>query len=116
VAVDSYQQVWSKVLLRCPQLSSKLAQDFVVNAFRRLAEVRRWSWLTKFGQFIAPAVTNTGTVTVTLNSTTVTGSGTAWTSSLVGQQFRIGINTPIYTVSIVTSATILDLDSVWGGS
>src|SRR5439155_3406899 len=95
---------------------SKLAQDFVVNAFRRLVERRRWSWLTKFGQLTSTAVYSTGTVTVTQNSTTVTGSGTGWTSALVGQQFRIGSSTPIYTISTVTSTTQLDLDSVWGGT
>jgi hypothetical protein len=115
LALDTYSQVWNKVLLRCPSLSPKLAQDFVVNAFRRLAEIRRWSWLTKFGQFILPTLVTAGTVTVTQNSTTVIGIGTAWDTSLVGSQFRIGLVAPIYTVLSVTSATQLDLDSPWGG-
>jgi len=116
MAQDTYTEVWNKVLLRCPSLSPKLAQDFVVNAFRRLMEIRRWAWLVEFGQFInPPAYSGGGTVSVTQNSTTVTGSGTTFTSSLVGQQFRIGQNTPIYTIASFTSATQIDLDSVWGG-
>lgn len=102
------------MLLRCPSLSPKLSQDFVVNAFRRLAEVRRWSWLVKFNQFIAPAVYNTGTVTVTLNSTTVTGSGTTFTAAMVGRQFRIGLTAPIYTIAQFVSATEIALDLAWG--
>jgi hypothetical protein len=87
----------------------------VVNAFRRLAEARRWSWLVKFGQFIAPVPTTAGTITVTQNSTIVTGVGTAWNNALVGQQLRLGLTNPIYTVAIVDSTTQLELDSPWGG-
>lgn len=115
MAQDTFVQAWNKVLLRCPSLSPKLAQDMVVNAFRRLAETRRWSWLVKSGQFIAPAVTTGGTVTVTQNSTTVTGLGTVFTAALVGQQFRTGAATPIYTIAQVNSATSLELDAPWGG-
>lgn len=111
---DSFIQTWNKTILRCPSLSPKLAQDFVVNAFRRLAEVRRWSWLVKYGQFIAPDVYNTGTVTVVQGSATVTGSGTTFTSAMVGRQFRIGLGAPIYTVATFVSATVITLDSVYG--
>lgn len=113
---DTYAEVWGRVLLRCPTMSPKLAQDFVINAFRRLAEVRRWSWLTKFNQFIAPAAYNTGTVTVTLNSTTVTGSGTTFTAAMVGRQFKVGTSSPIYTIAQYTSATSIELDLVYGGT
>ena len=114
MAVDTYSEVWGRVLLRCPSLSPKLAQDFVRNAFRRLYEKRRWSWKIKFGQFIAPAIYNTGTVTVTLNSTTVTGSGTTFTAAMVGRQFRIGLAAPVYTIAQFVSATQIELDQVWG--
>lgn len=114
MVTDTFTQCWNKVLLRCPALSPKLAQDFTVNAFRRLAERRRWSWLVKFGQFIAPVVYNTGTVSVTLNSTTVTGSGTTFTAAMVGRQFRIGLNAPIYTIAQVNSTTSLELQFPWG--
>lgn len=114
MAVDTYAEVWSRLLLRCPSLSSKLAQDFVRNAFRRLAERRRWSWKVKLGQFISPALYSTGTVTVTQNSTTVTGSGTTFTAGMVGRQFRTGGSSPIYTISAFGSATSITLDLPWG--
>jgi hypothetical protein len=115
VALDKFSDCWNNVLLRCPSLSPKLAQDFVNNAFRRLAEVRRWSWLVKFGQFIAPQVTTGGTVNVTQNSTIVTGNGTAFTAAMVGQQFRVGLVAPIYTIATYDSPTQIELDSPFGG-
>ena len=113
---DSWAEVWGRVLLRAPNLGPKLAQDMVRNAFRKLAERRRWSWLIKQAQIVVPAVYNTGTVTVTLNSNIVTGSGTTWTNAHIGRQFRRGLTTPIYTVVSVQSATQLTLDQVWGAA
>lgn len=116
MARDNYETIWRRVLLQCPSAGPKLAQQWVSHSFRDLAERRRWSWLVKYGEFSMPAVYNTGTVTVTLASTTVTGSGTAWTQAMVDRQFRIGLNTPIYTIRRVDSATSLELDLVWGSA
>lgn len=116
MALDTYGDIWNRVRLRCPAVSSLLARDFVTNSFRRVAERRRWSWLIKYGQFLAPAIYNTGTVTVTRNSTTVTGSSTVWTSDMVGRQFRVATNTPIYTIQAFNSATSIELDTAFGGS
>jgi len=115
VALDTYQDIWNRVLLRAPSCSPKLAQDFVRNAFRRVAETRRWSWLVKFGQFIAPNAYNTGTVTTVQNSPIVTGTNTVWTSSMAGLQFRVGLTAPIYTIVSVESNTSLTLDNNFGG-
>lgn len=116
MSLDTYSKIWGGVLLRCPLAGSFLARDWVSNAFRRLAERRRWSWLMKRGQFLAPADYVTGTVTVTRGSTTVTGAGTAWTAPMVDRQFRIGSN-PIYTISSINvGAQTLVLDQPWGGS
>lgn len=111
--LDTYTTIYNKLNLRCPAASSLLCRDWVTNSFRQIAERRRWSWKIKFGQFILPALYNTGTVTVTRNSTTVTGSGTSWDYTMVGRQFRLGTS-PIYTISQVNSATSLELDLVWG--
>jgi hypothetical protein len=116
LSLDSYSKIWGGVLLRCPLAGSFLAREWVSHAFRRLAERRRWSWLMKRGQFLAPAVYNTGTVTVTRGSTTVTGAATVWTALMVDRQFRIGSN-PLYTiVSINVVAQTLVLDQAWGGA
>lgn len=112
--LDTFSDIAGKVKLRCPAASIYLCRDWVNNAFRRVAERRRWSWLVRYGQFIAPAAYTTGTVTCTLGSTTVTGAGTAWTTDMAGRQFRIGVGRPIYTIAAVNNATSLDLDMVWG--
>jgi hypothetical protein len=102
--IDTFNEIWSDVLLRCPGISPKLAQNFVVNGFRRIAEYGRWSWLVKFNQFISPNVYTAGTCTVTLGDTNVTGVGTTWTSDMVGRQFRTGLTAPIYTIAAVNGA------------
>ncbi len=115
MALDTYPDIWNRVLLRVPSASSLLAQDWVGNAFRQVAERRPWSWRIKRQQFLFPAVYKTGTVTVVFNSTTVTGSGTTFTSGMVGRQFRVGLQVPIYTIIAVPDATTLTLDQAWGG-
>lgn len=113
MALDTFESIAGKVLLRCPAAGITLARDWVTNVFREIAERRRWSWLIKYGQFITPDSYTTGTVTCTQNSATVTGSGTSWTSSMVNRQFRQGFS-PIYTIAQVNSATSLELEMVWG--
>ncbi len=105
--------------MRAPDVGQFLAQNLVRNAFLRVAERRRWSWLIKFGQFVSPNPYTTGTVSVVQGSTTVTGVATAWLSAvptLLYQQFRIGINAPIYTIVEVTDDTHLELSSAYGGA
>jgi hypothetical protein len=61
-----------------------------------------------------------GTVSYTHNSTTITGSGTNWTSSLVGRYFYIkNPDTSFrsqYIVSAVNSTTSLTLDNPYMGT
>jgi hypothetical protein len=117
MALDTYRDIFGKVLLRCPDAGRELAADWVNNAFREIAEKRRWSWLFKFGQFEMPALYNTGTISATRGDNTITGSGTAWTGDMQGRQFRGGgVNSPIYTITQVNSATSLSLDTPWGAA
>lgn len=56
----------------------------------------------------APAYA-TGTATFTQGSTTVSGSGTTWTSAMAGRRIRKGTATKWYTISSVTNSTTLVL-------
>ncbi len=112
--LDTFDHIANSVRLRCPAADILLARDAVSHAFRQVAERRNWSWLIKFGQFISPALTTGGTITATNGSYVVTGSGTTWTGALTGQQFRVGIGSPIYTVQSVQSTTQLTLDAPFG--
>lgn len=111
-----FQSIVGKVKLRCPDAPQFLAEDWVRQAFSEISTYRNWSWLFSYSQFLIPAIYNTGTVTVTRGSTAVTGSSTVWTSDMVGRQFRIGVGSPIYTITQVLSNTALILDQPYGGT
>lgn len=58
----------------------------------------------------------TGTVTIANGSTTVTGLGTQWKSRISsGNLFKVQGETTIYTISSITSDTILILSSTYSG-
>ena len=115
--LSTYEQLWRGVLLRCPSASPFLARQWIDFAFRQLWDRKLWSWQRKRGQFLLMQAVVTGTVAVTRGNFTVVGTGTTWTTDLVGAQFRTGTQSPIYTIaSVDTVAQTLDLTEVWGGS
>ena len=56
------------------------------------------------------------TVTVTVGSASVTGSGTAWTGALVGQRLYRPGDEVVYTVAAVADGTHLTLDRTYEGN
>lgn len=90
------------------------AAVWINDAVRTIYDRRTWFGLMIKGQVNSPQVYNTGTATVTNGSQTVTGIGTNWDATMVGRQFRVGYNTPIYTITDVNSATSLTLELPWG--
>jgi len=115
MALSTFENLYKGVLLRCPMAGEFLARDWIRWSFRELVERRAWSWLLKRSQFIMPAQYATGTVTVTTSSNLVQGAGTAWTTAMIGRQFRLNIFTPIYTIIAVDPVLqTLTLDDLWG--
>ena len=114
--LSTYPELVGAVGLRCPAASLFLRRQWIDYAFRQLWDYKLWSWQRKRGQFLLMQAVVAGTVAVTRGNFTVVGTGTAWTSDLVSAQFRVGTQTPIYTIASVTDATHLDLTAVWGGS
>jgi hypothetical protein len=53
---------------------------------------------------------DSGTVEIKRGDTTVKGTGTNWTPELVGLNFQIYVNEPVYTIKAVNSYTQLTLD------
>jgi hypothetical protein len=104
------------VLLRCPKSNYFLASDWINFSFRELVERRKWSWLIKNAQFTFSNQVTAGKVTVTNGSSTVVGTGTAFTSAMIGLQFRVSLLTPIYDIIAVTDGLHLTLDQTWGGT
>ncbi len=58
---------------------------------------------------------DTGTVTVTNGSATVTGVGTTWTSAMVGKMFRIKGDRTLYRIFSVGAVTTITLEEVYQG-
>jgi hypothetical protein len=95
-----------------------LAQVPVIinNALRKVIDRRTWYGLFTKGQIICPASVSGGTATVTFNSNTIQGNGTTWDQTLIGRQFRAGLNTPPYTITGVDPfAQVLTIELPWGG-
>lgn len=83
---------------------------------RKIFDLKTWygTWIK--GQVVCPQAVSTGQATVTLNSNTITGTGTSWDINLVGRQFRVGLNNPIYTITDVNPVTQeLTIELPWGG-
>lgn len=60
----------------------------------------------------------TGTATVAANGTAVTGTGTSWTTSMVGRQFQVtnGSDGQFYEISSVASSTSMVLKTPYNGN
>jgi len=115
MAQETYAELWRALQLHSPVLPTTLAQQFIRSRFRDVRRKRLWSWRIGQNQFITPDVYSVGLASATLNSPVITGSGTGWTSALVGRQFRFGAVAPIYTIIEVDSATQLQIDLPFGG-
>lgn len=68
----------------------------------------------KYLQCIAPY--QVGTITANNGSNSITGSGTLWTSAIVGRKIRIAGRVEFYTIAAVTPDTTLTLDQNFIGT
>ena len=83
---------------------------------RKIYDLKTWYGLMVKGQVICPQAVSGGTATVTMGSTTIQGNGTTWDNTLIGRQFRVGLNNPIYTiVQVNQAAQQLTIELPWGG-
>ena len=99
-----------------PNVDSEVAGRMINNRMRAIIDRRSW-YATKV-RFVAnvPNIQTTGTCTVTYNSATVQGIGTAWTPALVGLQFRQTFTQPYQTIVAVNpTAQTLTLDTPYPG-
>lgn len=70
-----------------------------------------WKELKTYGELVLIPDYTDGAVSITQDSRTVTGSGTAWTSAMVGRFFRHANTGLLYRIISVQSATQLTLQS-----
>ena len=71
-------------------------------------------WTNDFFQTVTPY--ETGTITATNGSPTITGSSTIFTSAMVGRRLRVGSETGYYTIKSFTSTTEVVLDQNYTGT
>lgn len=86
-----------------------VANEILQQAFRDVNEGQRWSYRRRETAIQTVAPYSTGTVTVTSGSATLVGSGTTWTSAMVGRAIRVAGDPAYLFVAAVASATSLTL-------
>lgn len=108
----TFRDLWTRLLVYAPQLPLPLAQEFTNTSYSRALAYYPWTNLRAYDEFVVPAVYQDGTASVTQDSATVTGNGTAFTSAMLNRQFYVGNQAaPLYTIiAIDTGAQTLTLD------
>lgn len=108
-------QLIGAVNMRNPDLSQPKILSIINDGLRVILDRKTWFGLMVYGQLVSPQAITQGQVTATLGSTAIVGTGTAWTDAIVGLQFRIGYNNPIYTIaSVDIGSQTLQLQLPWG--
>jgi len=80
---------------------------------QEICQAYNFSWLYGDSSFITVAPYSTGTVTATEGSATITGSGTTFTSSMVGR--KIYLENATYTIATYVDATGITLSTNYAG-
>lgn len=100
-----------------PEVTLDLIDGYLNAAYRSSLQMIEWTGLKAHSmiQTVAAYQSTTDTVTVTVGSAAVTGSGTTWTAAMMQQNFYIPGDTCIYTPTYV-SPTALTLDRPYEGN
>lgn len=78
---------------------------WINQACRTIAYAYPWDSMRAEQRIATVAPYSTGTATFTLDSTTVTGSGTTWTSAMVGRKIALSAGSPYYRIATRVSNT-----------
>jgi len=113
MAQGTLQKMARQIQAYCPSVPYSLAQQWIIDRYRSVTENLLWSFKIGQGTFYTPEAYSTGTITVTNASTTITGSGTTFTSGMVGRQLLIGGF--VFTITAYASATSITVDTTWYG-
>lgn len=113
----NFRQMQGEVLQWNADCPPPLVQSWLNNAYRRIVDSRLWYGLMVRGQVTVPQVYSTGNATFTLGSPSVQGTGTAWTTGMIGSQIRIGFNTGWYNiVNVDPTHQVITVDLPWGNA
>jgi hypothetical protein len=92
-----------------PQATNDDIDGMLADVHRDMASTYQWSYRKRDTLLTTVAPVSTGTVTLTAGSATVVGSGTAWTSDMVGRQIRVAPELTWFWIAGVADATHLTL-------
>lgn len=102
---------------RTPSNAGGEFRDFVKRAINNvildISTRQQFRFLETTNDFITVGTHTTGTVAVTQDSKTVTGTATAWTADMVGRQFRVDGTNIVYQVATFVSGTSITLDRAY---
>jgi hypothetical protein len=117
----SFQTLQNAVSRIAPNLVTANAKDpsniggIVNSAYQQVMRSKDWMACVKQYVHTMKGVYQSGTVSMTAGSASVTGLGTAWTSDMAGEFLRIG-NEPYYRIESVSNATTLLLSWAYDGA
>lgn len=111
MAQGTFREMAREVMAYHPKVPYSLARRWIRDKYRQLCETYLWSFKLAQGQFGTNTAYTTGTITMTSASATVTGSGTTFTSAMVGRQLKV--RNFVYTITAYSSSTSITIDRVW---
>lgn len=114
---QNFAQVCGQISSQNPDIDFSDIQVEVNGIARKIYDRREWYGMMMSGQIATTGFTIGGSVNVTQNSNIVQGVNTNWLPNIVGQQFRLGYNTPPYTIQAVDPfAQTLTLQLPWASN
>lgn len=110
----NFAQMIGAVQSECPDIDPSDIQVQINSIVRDIYDRRTWYGLMTRGQIATTGFTVGGSVSLTQGSQTVQGTGTNWLPNLVGQQLRLGYNTPPYNILTVNPFTqVMTIEMPW---
>lgn len=117
MAYDTYVNIKTEVLNKIGISDTDVetvAKQALNDILQEICQSHNYSWLYGSSSFITVLPYETGTITATEGSATITGSGTAFTSAMVGRKFSCEDAT--YTILARVSDTEITLSTVYAGA
>lgn len=105
-----------EVLDEMPDQDPESVKTKLNDHIRKIYDRRTWYGLMIRGQIATAQFVIGGSVNITQGSTLIVGVGTSWTPIIIGRQFRLGYNTPPYTITQMDpTLQTLTIEMPWAG-
>jgi len=112
--MSTFGEIRFLISKQAPGVDPDVLDGFINDRYTQILDELDWQRLDVRSVIQTVAVYETGTLTATNASTTITGSGTTWTTGMTGRRIRIGSDPAFYTFTYV-SATSGTLDRTYEG-